>query len=210
MGISMLVIRHWPKRGRMGELRAGLGVSGSRLFLHGDGVVLAEPGRLPDLVGAPQLEVCAASWRRRYAGPSDPRFCSSSLTLMYQALDRADDYRIWGCGGASSWHRGDGPAPGWLLEVVTCPVDARDRTETLEFVLGAAAFGLDARVLIRGPGYNHLLTDAARGWAQLSDFDLLELICQAPDDVALKVPARRIDTAGLGILDRASVRRLVL
>ncbi len=209
MGGSVLVIRQWSEEDEPGLLHAEL-AAGATLFLHGDGVVLAEPGRLPELPGASRLEVCAASWRRRYTHAPDPRFRSSSLILMYQALDRAERYRVLGRGGISTWCSATGPAPGWLLEITSPPADARDRAETLEFVLGAAAFGLDARVLIRRPGYNHLLTDTARGWAQLSDFDLLELICELPAERVLEVPVRRVDADAVAALDAVALRRLVL
>jgi hypothetical protein len=129
---------------------------------------------------------------------------------MYPALDEARSYLVWGCGGTRQWHGEASVRPAWLLELASSPRDERDRIETLEFVLGAAALGLDARVLFRGPGYNHLLTDAARGWAQLSDFDLLELICEAPEAVELRAAARRVDAYEVESLLGAGLRRVVL
>lgn len=207
---TVVVVRALPDPGITNSLQRCLDGPGTRLFLHGDGVALAEPGRLPVLAGSPGLEVCATSWRRRYADAPDSRFRSAGLASMYSALDAAQRYRVWGHGGASEWRQESGVPPGWLLELASFPRDARDRTETLEFVLGAAALDLDARVLFRGPGYNYLLTDAARGWAQLSDFNLLELICEAPEAVQLRVAARRVDSEQVESLRDAGLRRLVL
>lgn len=206
----MVVVRARPDSELVDSLRSCLSVPRARLFLHGDGVALAEPGRLPALAGSPDLEVCATSWRRRYADAPDSRFRCAGLASMYPALDATGSYLVRGCGGTSQWHRDTGLPPSWLLEVASSPGDERDRTETLEFVLGAAALGLDARVLFRGPGYNHLLTDAGRGWAQLSDFDLLELICEAPEAVELRAAARRVDAHEVESLLGAGLRRLVL
>lgn len=205
-----MVIRCWPAGESLDLLGHSLIQSGAHLFLHGNAVALAEPGRMPTVNTGAALEVCATSWRRRYAGVPDPRFSLGSLASMYHVLASADAYRVWGEGGLSGWRRTAGRAADWLFEIVHAPCNERDRVETLEFVLAAAALDLEARVLFRDSGYNHLLTDAARGWAQLSDFDLMELIAEVPEGAIVGVPVSCIDATGLDAARGPDARRIVL
>ncbi|MGB0513920.1 MAG: hypothetical protein ACPGJE_03665 [Wenzhouxiangellaceae bacterium] len=76
--------------------------------------------------------------------------------------------------------------------------------------LAVAALGLDGRVLFSGPGYNHLLTEDARAWAQLTDFELLELVWTAPPTLEAGVPVRWIDANRAADLRARAGRHVLL
>jgi len=147
------------------------------LFLHADAVARA---RAPLAARHVTALACATSWDRRGGGELAPGFRAGTLGGLFEALDEARELLVFGRHGAVRQSLPKGPRR-WLIEIVDAPGGARERREVLEVALAAAAMELDARVLFRGFGYNHLLTDAARGWKQLTDFKLLDLFAEVPD-----------------------------
>ncbi|GAB4172232.1 MAG: hypothetical protein Kow0020_07200 [Wenzhouxiangellaceae bacterium] len=175
------------------------------VFLHGDAV---------NLVAAPvsdgaEVVVCSSAWRRRHAQPPAPPVAERSLMWLMDRLCAATYRRVAGRGGRVAQSRQD-DGEQWLIEITDAPVGALDRRETLEFVLAAASFGLNARVLFHRNGYNHLLGPEARAWRQLVDYDLLPLTACFPAGVAIEWPVQRISAVELEALTGAPVPRLPL
>jgi len=194
----------------------------SLVFAHGDGV--AHFARARDewaglAAHGAELVACATSWRRRRDRPPPGQFESGSLMRLFTALDDAPGVECFGLGGCSICPAGRcpgrGSAPPLLIEIAFAPVSARARTEALEIALGAAALELDARVLFSGPGLFHLRggddPGAARGWRQISDHRLLELVAEsACADTGLAVPVSTIDSdKAAQIRDRAATMLLL-
>ena len=106
---------------------------------------------------------------------------------FYQAFSSARRVDSLGLGGSCCCVTGWGEAPGegsidLLLDVGYAPTDLRQRRETLEMALGAAALELDASVLFHGDGLAHLAGGPARGWAQITDFGLLGMYAETFDE----------------------------
>ncbi|MGK7295320.1 MAG: hypothetical protein ACNS61_05720 [Candidatus Wenzhouxiangella sp. M2_3B_020] len=183
---------------------------GCLVFLHGDGV-----GVHDDVAGsAARVHVCRTSWRRRFGERApDGRCVESSLAILFSALRGASRLDSFGLGGSACSRAGpdrDGANTGLLIELGFAPQSDRAGIEALELVLAAAALGVPARVLFTGAGERHLTGPDARGWRQLTDFDLLPLYVSEPvlarDHAA---PAKPLDTAGVLRL-RAKSRLLLL
>jgi len=164
------------------------------IFFHGDGCEMAHGlvggARQPFDLDRFDLRVCATSWARRY-GPTPPPLPlrAASLVFFFQRLAGAQWVESFSPGGwffcrAPGAPAADRARPGLLLEVASAPVDARQQRETLEVALGAAALELDASVLFDGSGVEHLAGEAGRGWRQITDFGLLEMLV-----VGHRVPA---------------------
>jgi len=181
------------------------------LFLHGDAVDRAtgrEPVRISESVS---VAVCQSSWARRYARrpvPAPAR--TATLAGLLEALEQAPHLICLGIGGESSGPPTPRPAEPLLIEIGFEPRDARGRREALDIALAVAALGLDGRVLFSGPGYNHVLTEDARAWAQLTDFELLELVWTAPPSLEARVPVQRIDADRAARLRAKAGRHLLL
>lgn len=158
------------------------------VFLHGEGIDAwrdAASGRLDANPGADWCVCLTSLERRSRSGALPPPFRVSTLVTFYQAVLSARRIDSLGLGGSlccrpASAIGAAGGANRLLLEVGFAPTDRRQRRETLEMVLGAAALELDASVLFHGEGLAHLVGDAAHGWAQITDFDLLGLYAEVP------------------------------
>jgi len=178
------------------------------LFLHGDAAAYAaQPGALAG-TGAVALHVCATSWRRRFEGAPPRPFEGSTLAVV---LDRvaAESVRIdsYGVGGACCSAAADGVA---LVEIAFAPVSPRQATETLEWLLAAAALEFDVRVLFSGAGVAHLVGERGRGWRQFTDFGLAELHVDGDaGTVPASVGARPLSAAGAVRL-RGEAARVIL
>ena len=171
---------------------AGIRHASSTVFFHGDGCRMAhrlaggalEPGDA-DRMG---LRVCATSWARRYGSTAPPPpLQAASLALFFQRMalaQRVDSFSPggWFCGCASNAVAAQRSSSRLLLVVATPPDDDRQQRETLEVALGAAALVLDGGVLFQGPGSRHLAGEGGRGWRQISDFGLLEMLAQGAGD----------------------------
>lgn len=83
-----------------------------------------------------------------------------------------------------------------LIEIDFAPRDARERTETLEVVLGAASLELALVVLLHGSAADHLCGDFERRWLQLTDFGLARLLVHEPlGNLESSVPFERVGPA---------------
>lgn len=168
-------------------LDAALQAHGSSLvFFHSDaagtlpGAIATTPRRGTD------WRVCRTSWVRRWGAvePESPVAVATLATLFQHMAGarRVDSFGLggWFCArpGPRSGRRGAGASPRLLLEIGCAPADDRQRRETLEVALGAAALELDACVLFHGEGLGHLRGGAARGWNQLTDFGLLGVFAE--------------------------------
>ena len=134
----------------------------------------------------------------------------ATLAGLLDALEQAPRLFCLGRGGESSGPPTPRPAEPLLIEIGFEAADARERREALEVALAVAALGLDGRVLFSGPGYNHLLTEDARTWAQLIDFELLELVWTAPASLQARVPVGRIDAERAARLRADAGRHILL
>ncbi len=96
-----------------------------------------------------------------------------------------------------------------LFEIAHEPAGDRDRLESLEPVLAAAALEFDVDVLFEGAGSGHLTGPNCERWNQLVDFGLGRLWLH-PDDVepGARVKAERIDGEKVGQLRRRA-RKIV-
>lgn len=179
---------------------------GARVFFHGDGTglaraCLAEADRRGLAAGA-EWSVCRTSWSRRFAGgPPDAPLGASGLVALFDGLSGATRVDSFGVGGSLCSRRpagnpGADAAFAVLLEIGFAPTTGLQRTEALEMALAAAALEIDALVLFCAGGLEHLAGDAARGWRQITDFDLLELVAESDRrDRPFAVPARRVESA---------------
>lgn len=189
------------------------------VFLHGDGVEV--PGGTvsgwPETIPGVDWCVCRTSVERRRASiPMPSSFRIATLVTFFQAVACAGRVDSLGLGG-SLYRR---PEPGdrtgdgsrrLLLEVGFSPADQRQRRETLEMALGAAALELDASVLFHGDGLAHLTGEAARGWAQISDFGLLEMVAEAGSCPAgAKIDVRTVEPAWAADLRARAATILIL
>jgi len=168
------------------ELRdTARGHDSSMVFIHGDAVasIPAFANAAPD-PGADWV-VCRTSLARRTATDMLPQpFRIATLTAFYESVLSANRIDSLGLGGQLCFKPGSaakrsesGPL---LLEIGFAPLARHQHRETLEMALGAAALELDATVLFTGEGLAHLEGVAARGWSQITDFDLLDLHCETP------------------------------
>ncbi|MDT8438799.1 MAG: hypothetical protein RQ729_07330 [Wenzhouxiangellaceae bacterium] len=175
-----------------------------RVFAHADAVDWA----VADVRLAAELEVCSSSWQRRHGDSRPPPPARlASLAQLTEAVLAGTSIRSLGFGGDGG--RSGGVPGRLLLEVGFTPVDDRQRRETLEIALAAAAFELDGDVVFTGPGVAHLAGDGARGWGQLVDFGLLGLWADSalPDAV---VAASPLPDDRLAALRSAAATRLLL
>ena len=189
------------------------------VFFHGDGVdVPFESGQgWPESNPEVDWWVCRTSLERRMPPDALPTaFAVATLVTFYQAASSARRVDSLGLGGrlrcrpASCRSPGDNPNR-LLLEVGFAPVDERQRREALEMALGAAALELDASVLFHGDGLTHLAGDAARGWAQITDFGLLDMYAGAPGRrVDAKIPVQAADAAQVADLRARAATILIL
>lgn len=130
------------------------------------------------------LRVCSTSWSRRYGpDPAPAPLRAESLMFLFQRLalaHRVDSFGQggWYCCDVPDVQASDGTAGRLLMEIGSAPVDERQRRETLEVALGAAALELDAGVLFHGAGLEHLVGEGARGWRQIGDYGLLEILAE--------------------------------
>ncbi|MBS3744595.1 MAG: hypothetical protein KGY48_09620 [Wenzhouxiangellaceae bacterium] len=188
---------------------AGIGTrdAPATLFFQGDGCEMAHAlagGGLGPIDGDRfETCVCATSWARRYGAASPPApLRAESLVFFFQRLALARRVDAFGLGGWCCCLAPDASAANrstrLLLEVASAPADERQRRETLEVALGAAALELEAGVLFRGAGLDHLADAGARGWRQITDFGLLDILAQdgggriAPDFGVVAVDACRV------------------
>lgn len=189
------------------------------VFFHGDGVDAVADSSSGRAQRDPGVDwcVCRTSLERR--APSSelsPSFSVATLVTFYQAVVSARRVDSLGLGGSLCWRREPGErdeqAPDrLLLEVGFAPGGPRQRRETLEMALGAAALELDASVLFHGDGLAHLAGEAARGWAQITDFDLLGVHAEAPGhSFAPDIPVQRVDTMRAAELRARAATILIL
>ena len=170
---------------------AGNRHASSTVFFHGDGCRMAhrlaggalEPGDADRL----DLRVCATSWARRYGPTPPPPLQAASLALFFQRMapaQRVDSFSPggWFCCVAPNAGAAQRSSSRLLLLVATPPDDERQQRETLEVAIGAAALELEGGVLFQGSGSRHLAGEAGRGWRQISDFGLLEMLAQGAGD----------------------------
>lgn len=172
------------------------------VFLHGDGVEMVPQLAATDAEKDADWVVCRTSWRRRFADEAPPRpFRVATLVTFYAAVLSAGRVDSVGLGGRLCCKRvedGCGPENSLplVLDIGFRPADPRQHRETLEMALGAAALELDASVVFHGGGRHHLAGDAARGWSQVTDFDLLELwVEDAPNEFEADIFAQTLDAA---------------
>ena|SRR6056297_181380 len=209
MNDYIALIRRMPspdnEAGFAGDLAAALQAHESPLvFFHGDGIdalpELAAAG--PGAASAVDYCICKTSLERRSgAGAPAPAGRVATLVTFYQAVHsarRIDSLGLGGCFCCRPQHRRqveDGSNP-LLLEIGFAPASMRQRRETLEMALGAAALELDAAVLFHGQGLAHLAGDAARGWAQITDFGLLGMYAQADRRISgSQIAVQTVDAA---------------
>lgn len=187
------------------DLRAALQAHESPMvFFHGDGVEAPYDVAFSWPEANPGVDwcVCRTSVERR-SGP-DPMpsaFRIATLTTFYQAVlsaRRVDSLGLGGrlCSRPESGDRTGEDSNRLLLEVGFAPAGQRQRRETLEMALGAAALELDASVLFHGDGLAHLEGDAARAWAQMTDFGLLGMYAEAcVHPSATEIAVQNVDAA---------------
>lgn len=164
----------------------------ARAFFHGDGVDATLEGASDWAHADPSVAwcICRTSLERRMpSGGAPGGFTTATLVTFYQALSSARRVDSIGLGGSLCYRTEPDVVPGeganhLLLEVGFAPADPRQRRETLEMALGAAALELKASVLFHGAGLAHLTGDAARGWAQVTDFGLLGMYAESPGDLS--------------------------
>lgn len=163
----------------------------ARAFFHGDGVD-ATLDAAPDWARAdPDVAwcICQTSLERRMPSGGVPSgFTTATLVAFFQAVSSACRVDSIGLGGSLCYRTEPDVVPGeaenlLLMEVGFAPADPRQRRETLEMALGAAALELEASVLFHGAGLAHLTGDAARGWAQVTDFGLLDMYAESAGDL---------------------------
>lgn len=162
------------------------------VFFHGDGVDAsrdAGPGWPEEIPGIDWC-VCRTSLERRTASTvlASP-FRAASLVTFYHALASAPRVDSVGLGGHCCCRPKPEASSRLLLEVGYAPADPRQRRETLEMALGAAALELDASVLFHGDGLAHLAGEGARAWGQVTDFGLLGMYAEA----ARRPPGTELD-----------------
>jgi len=184
------------------------------VFFHGDGVDAVGDSSSGWAQPDPGIDwcVCRTSLERRDPSAElSPSFSVATLVTFYQAVVSARRIDSLGLGGSVCWrrapnHRDEQGSDRLLLEVGFAPAGPRQRRETLEMALGAAALEFDASVLFHGDGLAHLAGDAARGWAQITDFDLLGTHAEASGHYfAPDIPVQRVDTMRAAELrDRAA------
>lgn len=206
--------------GLLRDLRQALQVNESPMvFFHGDGVEAPCAGASgwPQAMPGVDWCLCRSSVERRSATdalPSSVRV--ATLVTFYQAVLSAGRVDSLGLGGSLCCRPGPGERAGEdsvpvLLEVGFAPTGHRQRRETLEMALGAAALELDGSVLFHGDGLAHLTGDGARGWAQLTDFGLLGLYAQAPARPAgMSVEVQTLDAAQAAVLRARAATILIL
>lgn len=156
----------------------------SLVFFHGDAA-----GTLPRAIATTarrgtDWQVCRTSWVRRWDAvePESPITVATLATLFQHMAGarRVDSFGLggWFCARPARLAEYKRASPPLLLEIGYAPADDRQRRETLEVALGAAALELDARVLFQGEGLGQLHGGAARGWNQLTDFGLLDVFAE--------------------------------
>lgn len=156
------------------------------VFFHGDGADATFDTASGWASATPGVDwcMCRTSVERRRATDALPAsFRIATLVTFYQAVLSARCVDSLGLGGAftSGSKPGDGEGSNrLLLDVGYAPSGPRQRRETLEMALAAAALELDASILFHGDGLAHLAGDAARGWAQIADFGLLGIYAESP------------------------------
>lgn len=189
----------------------------STVFLHGDAVdsIAGIAAAAPD-PGADWL-VCRTSLARRSATETlPPPFRLATLAGFYESVLSAGRIDSLGLGGRSCF-RPSPPAgrsesgPLLLLEIGFAPLARHQRRETLEMALGAAALELDATVLFTGEGLAHLEGVAARGWSQITDFDLLKIHFEIPvSPFAPEIAVQGLDSVGVARLRARAATILIL
>lgn len=187
------------------------------VFLHGEGVEhMAAAAQDPEISRVDWC-VCRTSLARRSAtGALPPPFRMATLVTFFQAALSAGRVDSLGLGGRR-WGKPVSVAtqseasPRLLLEIGFAPIDQRQHRETLEMALGAAALELDAAILFKGKGLAHLVGDAARGWSQITDFDLLGMHVEDPaGHFRPDVPVQRVDADGAARLRAGAATTLIL
>ncbi|MFO7762219.1 MAG: hypothetical protein R6V61_00630 [Wenzhouxiangellaceae bacterium] len=212
----------WKAKRALLAALAGVGTvdAPAILFFQGDGCEMAHAlaGGGFGSIDSDRFEpcVCATSWARRYGGASPPApLRAESLVFLFQRLALARRVDAFGLGGWCCCLAPDGSAANrstrLLLEVASAPADERQRRETLEVALGAAALELEAGVLFHGAGLDHLAGEGARGWRQITDFGLLEILAQdAGDRIAPESGVVAVDACRAGRLRAAASTILLL
>jgi hypothetical protein len=161
--------RQLPDARAFQALDAAVAEPGARptVFLQGEAVDWvreaidgpAASGPIESLPDAVDWWVCIGSWRRRSpSGRTDDLPAPFRPASLAQWIDRVTP-------PASAGHE-------LVFVIDRPPAGPRDRIETLEPVLAAAALERDVAVLLRGPGRQHLVGPGAEAWDQLTDFDL--------------------------------------
>jgi predicted peroxiredoxin len=222
MNDYIVLIRRRPSPeavfGFMQDLRETLQTCNSPLvFFHGDGVEAAsDPG-----IGWPESNprvdwcVCRTSLERRSSSDGlPPLFRVATLVTFYQAVLSARRVESLGLGGricCRPEQNGGKCSNQLLLEIGFAPSDQRQRREALEMALGAAALELDASVLFHGNGLEHLAGNAARAWAQITDFGLLEMYAEAPERLSgPEIAVQTVDAARVADLRARAATILIL
>jgi len=220
----IVLIRRRPSpdiaAGFMRDLRESLQTFRTPLvFFHGDGVEAVSDGGFDWPESDPDVDwcVCRTSLERRSASNGLPSsFRVATLVTFYQAVLCASRVDSLGLGGRSCCRREQrkrtqGASNHLLLEIGFAPDEQRQRRETLEMALGAAALELDASVLFRDSGLAHLAGGAARGWAQITDFGLLGMYAEAPArSSGAEIPVQTVNAARAADLRAHAATILIL
>lgn len=189
------------------------------VFFHGDGLDALSDGDFRTTAEDRAIDWCACQTslaRRPALGSLPPAFRVATLSTLYQAVLSARRIDSLGPGGGfccvPALADGDAAAPKrTLLEVGFAPADGRQRRETLEMALGAAALELDAVVVFSGQGLGHLTGEDARGWRQIADFELLEMWGEnLPPGFVPEVSVRRANSVQAAGLRTGAATILVL
>lgn len=189
------------------------------VFLHGDGIDALGDDSFCQLAADSGVDWCACqtSLARRSSAVALPAaFRVATLSVLYQAVlsaRRIDSVGLGGtlCCGPDLGSRGGQVSKRLLLEVGFAPADRQQRRETLEMALGAAALELDAVVLFNADGIEHLAGDEARGWRQITDFELLEMCIEGPAQRNVpEIPAQHMDAVQAAALRAGAGTILIL
>lgn len=204
----------------MRDLREAVELHGSTMvFFHGDGVDASREAASgwPEEDTRIDWRVCRTSLERRAASAeAASRLRTATLVTFYHGLLSARRVDSVGAGGyfccrPESDDRSAKASSRILLEVGFAPADRRQRRETLEMALGAAALELDAAVLFHGGGVAHLVGEGARAWAQITDFDLLGIYVEAAAlSPETEIDVRTVDAAQAADLRTGAATILIL
>ncbi len=179
---------------------------GDLIFLHGDGVVVADPAVDQPWVATAAaagagLQVCSSAWGRRFAEDPPEPWRRGSLVQMWQRLQAADELICIGL-GRHSRQRLAAPAGAdcYGVELALTATAAQSR-EAVEVALAAAALDIEIRIVLSGSIDATAWAEASRPWRQFTDHGLARVgLGERPGAPGLSrwLPAaERLDAAAL-------------